>query len=111
MATPKSRRSSVALAYNNAAPGLQDACKGRDQIAETIIKRARAAGLYVHDSAPLVALLMQVDLDSRIPREMYVAAAEVLAWLYQAEVGLNVAEGEKQDVKYPPVSGFPHEPE
>jgi flagellar biosynthesis protein len=43
--------------------------------------------VYVHESPELVALLMQVDLDARIPPELYVAVAELLAWLYAIENG------------------------
>lgn len=31
---------------------------------------------------------MQVDLDARIPPELYVAVAELLAWLYAIENAL-----------------------
>jgi flagellar biosynthesis protein len=30
---------------------------------------------------------MQVDIDARIPPELYVAVAELLAWLYSIEAG------------------------
>ena len=30
---------------------------------------------------------MQVDLDARIPPELYVVVAELLAWLYSIEAG------------------------
>jgi flagellar biosynthesis protein len=33
----------------------------------------------------MVALLMQVDLDDRIPPQLYLAVAELLAWLYRVE--------------------------
>jgi flagellar biosynthesis protein len=33
----------------------------------------------------LVALLMQVELDSSIPPALYRAVAELLAWLYRIE--------------------------
>ncbi len=39
----------------------------------------------MHESKDLVALLMQVDLDQHIPPELYLAIAEILAWLYQLE--------------------------
>lgn len=82
------RREAVALAYlpEDGAPRV--VAKGRGLVAEEIIARARAAGVYVHESPELVALLMQVDLDERIPPALYVAVAEVLAWLYQLEHGL-----------------------
>lgn len=30
---------------------------------------------------------MQVDLDTRIPPQLYIAVAELLAWLYSVEQG------------------------
>lgn len=41
--------------------------------------------MYVHESRELLALLMQIDLDSHIPPQLYIAVAELLAWLYQLE--------------------------
>jgi flagellar biosynthesis protein len=77
--------SAIALRYaeGDAAPAV--VAKGRGLLAEEIIRRAREAGLYVHESRDLVALLMQVDLDARIPAELYVAVAELLAWIYRLE--------------------------
>ena len=81
------RALAVALAYapGDAAPKV--VAKGRGLIAEEIINRARASDVYVHESAELVTLLMQVDLDDRIPPQLYVAVAELLAWLYRIERG------------------------
>jgi flagellar biosynthesis protein len=45
----------------------------------------------VHESREMVALLMGLDLDQRIPPELYVAVAELLAWIYRVEKGLNAA--------------------
>ena len=39
----------------------------------------------MHRSPELVRLLMRVDLDDRIPAELYLAVAELLAWVYQLE--------------------------
>lgn len=79
------RALAVALAYapGDAAPKV--VAKGRGLIAEAIIARARDNAIYVHQSAEMVALLMQVDLDARIPPQLYVAVAELLAWLYRVE--------------------------
>jgi flagellar biosynthesis protein len=75
----------VALRYaaGDAAPVV--VAKGRGAIAEEIVRRAREAGLFVHASRELTALLMQVDLDARIPPALYVAVAELLAWLHHLE--------------------------
>lgn len=61
------------------------AAKGRGLVADAIIERARASGVYVHESRELVGLLMQVDLDRHVPPQLYVAVAEVLAWVWQIE--------------------------
>ncbi|WP_241022172.1 transporter [Burkholderia sp. Ac-20353] len=50
-----------------------------------IVARARDAGLYVHTAPEMVSLLMQVDLDDRIPPQLYQAVADLLAWLYALE--------------------------
>jgi flagellar biosynthesis protein len=82
-----SRQSAVALAYQTGDLAPKVVAKGRGLIAEEIIARAKQHGVFVHESKELVALLMQVELDSRIPPELYRAVAELLAWLYRIESG------------------------
>lgn len=79
----------VALSYgeHDAAPRV--VAKGYGQIADTIVRTAREHGLYVHESRELVGLLMQVDLDAHIPPQLYAAVAELLAWLYRLEAGVQ----------------------
>ena len=83
------RRRAAALAYEQRdadrgrAPRV--VAKGEALLADEIIARARAAGIPIHESRELVALLMQVDLDAHIPPALYVAVAEVLAWVYRLE--------------------------
>ena len=77
----------VALAYTQTDAAPRVIAKGRGVLAEQIIARARENGVYVHESPELVSLLMQVDLDQRIPPQLYVAVAELLAWLYRLESG------------------------
>lgn len=91
----KNSQLAVAMAYRAGQSAPQVVAKGRGLIAETIIERAKEAGVYVHESPELVALLMQVDLDQHIPPELYIAVAELLAWLYQLEHG-------QADEKMPP---------
>ena len=81
------RAEAVALAYNAGQSAPTVVAKGRGLIAAEIISRAKEAGVFVHESPELVALLMQVDLDARIPPELYVAVAELLAWIYRLENG------------------------
>ncbi len=88
MTRPDDRRTAVALAYNAGTSAPKVVAKGRGLLADAIIERARAAGVYVHESPALVSLLMQVDLDQHIPPELYLAVAELLAWLYRLEHGV-----------------------
>ena len=81
------KKAAIALTYETGSPAPRVVAKGRGLIAEEIIKRAAEAGVYVHESPELVGLLMQVDLDDAIPPQLYVAVAELLAWLYRLESG------------------------
>ncbi|MBN3767071.1 EscU/YscU/HrcU family type III secretion system export apparatus switch protein [Burkholderia sp. Ac-20365] len=84
-----SRKSAAALVYDShghdEAPRV--VAKGYGIVADMIVQRAKEAGLYVHQSPEMVSLLMQVDLDSRIPPRLYQAVAELLAWLHRLESG------------------------
>lgn len=80
-------RSAVALAYLESDTAPRVIAKGRGVVAQEIINRAKEHGVYVHESPELVGLLMQVDLDERIPPQLYRAIAELLAWLYRLESG------------------------
>jgi flagellar biosynthesis protein len=85
MPTHEPRRTAAAIRYlpDDYAPRI--VAKGRGAVAEAIIERARASGVYVHESPELVALLMRVDLDSHIPPQLYMVIAELLVWLYRLE--------------------------
>lgn len=83
------RQEAVALAYSAADSAPRVVARGRGLIAEEIVARAREHGVFVHESPEMVALLMQVDLDARIPPQLYVAVAELLAWIYRMELGLE----------------------
>ena len=81
-------KSAVALAYSQGDAAPRVVAKGRGLLAEQIISRAREHGVYVHESPELVSLLLQIDLDQRIPPQLYLAVAELLAWIYRLENSL-----------------------
>lgn len=81
-----SQQAAVALTYMQANGGAPKVvAKGRGMIAQAIIERAKQHGIFVHESEDLVGLLMKVELDQEIPPELYLAVAELLAWLYRLE--------------------------
>lgn len=79
------RFSAVALSSASADNSPVVIAKGYGAVAELIVERARAHGLYVHASPDLVKLLMNVDLDERVPPQLYAAVGELLSWLHQLE--------------------------
>ena len=85
MPAPDTQRAAAAIAYRGGDSAPRIVAKGRGIVAESIIEKAQASGVYVHESRELLALLMQIDLDSHIPPQLYIAVAELLAWLYQLE--------------------------
>ena len=90
------RQAAIALAYGQGESAPRVVAKGRGLIAQAIIQRAKQNGIYVHESADLVGLLMQVELDQQIPPQLYLAVAELLAWLYHLE--------HEETGSYPPVN-------
>jgi flagellar biosynthesis protein len=86
---PDATREAVALAYQQTDAAPRVVARGKGLIAEQIIARAREHGVYVHESPELVALLTQVDIDEHIPPQLYMAVAELLAWLYRIEHGID----------------------
>lgn len=79
------RPGAVALSLGAGGQAPTVVAKGYGAVAEQIVRRARDSGLYVHASSELVKLLMHVDLDSRIPPNLYIAVAEMLTWMHQLE--------------------------
>jgi flagellar biosynthesis protein len=78
-------KKAIALTYKEGQYAPQVVAKGRGVTAEAIIACAKEAGIYVHEAPELVSLLMQVDVDQHIPPELYLAVAELLAWIYWLE--------------------------
>jgi flagellar biosynthesis protein len=78
-------KKAIALTYKEGQYAPRLVAKGRGVTAEAIIACAKEAGVYVHEAPELVSLLMQVDVDQHIPPELYLAVAELLAWIYWLE--------------------------
>ena len=78
------KKKAVALGYDekkDSAPKV--IAKGKGLIAERIIELARKHGIYTYSDPDLVEVLSAVEIDTEIPREMYRAVAEVLAFVYR----------------------------
>ncbi len=82
------RKKAVALKYdpklgpqNGESPMVT--AKGAGFMAEEILRRAKEAGVYIHEDKDLVEVLSKVDLGAEIPENLYEAVARVLALVYQ----------------------------
>ncbi|HEB68206.1 MAG TPA: flagellar biosynthesis protein FlhB [Desulfobulbus sp.] len=83
MEKPKKSLKAVALSYDEkkaAAP--QVLASGSGLVAETIIERAKEAGIHIQENPDLVELLAKVPIGEQIPPELYQTIAEVLAFVY-----------------------------
>jgi flagellar biosynthesis protein len=71
----------VALRYEgNRAPRVT--AKGSGKLAEQIIELAQEHDIPLHADRALVQVLSNVPLGDEIPRELYLAVAEVIAFAY-----------------------------
>ncbi|WP_447527358.1 MULTISPECIES: EscU/YscU/HrcU family type III secretion system export apparatus switch protein [unclassified Vreelandella] len=77
------RRQAVALAYHEGEQAPRVVAKGYGELAERIMAEAERQGIYVHDAPELVALLMQLNLDTEIPASLYQVVAELLVWVFE----------------------------
>ncbi|MCB8888501.1 EscU/YscU/HrcU family type III secretion system export apparatus switch protein [Vreelandella malpeensis] len=77
------RRQAVALAYKEDETAPRVVAKGYGELAERIMAEAQRQGIYVHDAPELVALLMQLNLDTEIPASLYQVVAELLVWVFE----------------------------
>ncbi len=76
------RRRAAALRYTpGEMPAPEVVASGEGELAERIIALAREHGIPMHESPDLVRLLTQIPPDTAIPVELYLAVAEVLAFL------------------------------
>ena len=83
MSEKTSRKKAVALRYQpqkDSAPRLT--AKGSGRIAEKIIELAKMHGIPVKDDPDLIEVLSKLDIDEEIPPNVYIAVAELLAFVY-----------------------------
>ena len=57
---------------------------GRGAMAEKILALAYENGIKVREDSMLAEMLAEIEIDSPIPSEAFMAVAEILSYLYQA---------------------------
>jgi flagellar biosynthesis protein len=89
---PKAPPRAAALRYDHGqdeAPVL--VAKGSGSTADWIVEIAREHGIPIHEDPSLVEVLSKLDVQQRIPEELYLIVAEILACIYRAQA---IAGGE-----------------
>ena len=72
----------VALQYDGErAPRVT--AKGRDTVAEQIIRLAQQHGVPLQENEPLASVLAGVELGDEIPEALELAVAQVIAFAYR----------------------------
>lgn len=82
----KQNKSAIALKYDKAthhAP--QVTAKGSELVAEEILRLAREHEVPIYEDPELTVALSQIDIGDEIPESLYLAIAEVIAFVYQLE--------------------------
>ncbi|CAM2959147.1 EscU/YscU/HrcU family type III secretion system export apparatus switch protein [Legionella worsleiensis] len=80
----KTKTRAVALRYDGtSAPRV--VAKGEGYIAQKIIATAKEHGIPLQQNEELTTLLSKLKLNQEIPRSLYVAVAQILAFLYYVD--------------------------
>ncbi|MCP4718327.1 MAG: flagellar biosynthesis protein FlhB [Desulfobacteraceae bacterium] len=81
-------KKAVALKYDRKK---QDApkvtAKGQGRVAEKIIELAKKNNIPIKDDPDLIEVLSSLEINEEIPSEIYVAVAELLAFVYSMNAG------------------------
>lgn len=79
--TIPSPTTAIALRYDGAgAPRVT--AQGEGHVAQHIMKVAKEHGIPLYEDAHLASVLSQLELGAEIPANLYVAVAQVLAFIY-----------------------------
>ncbi|NOX34981.1 MAG: flagellar biosynthesis protein FlhB [Deltaproteobacteria bacterium] len=79
----KFKKKAVALKYDRKtqnAPKIT--AKGKGKVAQKIIELARKHDIPIKDDPDLIEVLSSLEIDEEIPSQIYVAVAELLAFVY-----------------------------
>jgi len=79
----KYQKKAVALKYDSDIAGAPKVtAKGKGRVAEKIIELAKKHDIPIKDDPDLIEILSSLEINEEIPAEIYVAVAELLAFVY-----------------------------
>lgn len=78
------RKKAAALRYDFETDNVpRVVAKGQGEMAERIIALAQEHGITIQEDPDLVDMLTKLDVDQLIPEKLFVAVAEVMAYVYR----------------------------
>lgn len=84
------RKQAVALAYDEKqADTPVIVAKGKGLTADKILAEAKKHQIPIQEDSSLVELLGKLNINEKIPEELYQVVAEVFAFIYRSEQLLN----------------------
>ena len=78
-------------ALEDTAPRL--IAKGHNLVAEQILEIARAHNIPIQQNPDLLEILFRLEIQQTIPEDLYVAVAEILAYVYRIKQGEEQSTG------------------
>lgn len=79
----KDTKKAVALKYDRkTASAPKVIAKGQGKVAQKIIELAKKHDIPIKDDPDLIEVLASLEIDEEIPSQIYVAVAELLAFVY-----------------------------
>ncbi|WML51983.1 EscU/YscU/HrcU family type III secretion system export apparatus switch protein [Neobacillus sp. PS3-12] len=82
-----SRKKAVALSYDSdASDAPVVTAKGMGETADKIIEAANKHHIPIQEDSTLVNLLGKLDVNEKIPQELYQAVAEVFSFIYKLDI-------------------------
>ncbi len=79
------RKEAIALTYKPGLDAPTVIAKGKGKIADNILAKANEHDIPIQEDASLVELLGKLDINQSIPEELYLAVAEVFAFIYKID--------------------------
>ncbi|WP_217585621.1 EscU/YscU/HrcU family type III secretion system export apparatus switch protein [Lentibacillus saliphilus] len=84
--TPNNRKKAIAMKYDDNQEYVPKiTAKGTGRTAENILKKAAEHNIPIQEDASLAELLSELNINEKIPEELYQAVAEVFAFIYRID--------------------------
>ncbi|GGM21295.1 hypothetical protein GCM10011351_03930 [Paraliobacillus quinghaiensis] len=79
-------KKAVALRYDvnqDFAPKVS--ATGKGHVAEKILEKAKQSNVPIQEDPNMIELLSELNINEKIPEDLYQAVAEVFAYIYQVD--------------------------